>query len=138
MVATLLPIWDFENLTGKVHWKGLKSSDIIQSACVTAIHPELPCLVDKLIQVFSRRPLYHLLSIIDYMLGIFRHCRLSEIREFLKKKRTIPLTEMSKKDQKVFYLILMKQKPNFPAGFSAKNATSKNIPNCNLNEYFAS
>ena len=33
---------------------------------------------------------------------------------------------------------MKKQKPNFPPGFSAQNATSKNIPNCNLNELFVS
>ena len=30
----------------------------------------------------------------------------------------------------------MKQKPNFPTGFSAQNSTSKDISNCNLNELF--
>ena len=117
-VVLCRPSGTLKNQTGK-----LKSSYMIQSACVTAIRQELPCLVDKLMQAI----------IIDYMLGIFRHCRLSEIREFLKKNdRNV------KKGAKSFDLILMKQKPNFPAGFSAQNATRKNIPNCNLNELFVS
>ena len=37
----------------------------------------------------------------------------------------------------VVFFILIKQKPNFSAGFSAQNATSKNIPDFNLNDLFA-
>ena len=58
---------------------------------------------------------------------------------FLRKKNNMTDKNV-KKGPKSFYLILMKKKTttNFPAGFSAQNATRKNIPNCNLNELFVS
>ena len=62
-------------------------------------------------------------------------CRKNE--NFLRKKNNTTDRNV-KKGPKSFYLILMKQKPKFSAGFSAQNATSKNISNCNLNELFVS
>ena len=106
----------------------LTSSDIIQSACVTAIRPELPFLIG-----IARRPLLLITCSVFSATADY-----TKYGNFLRKKRVIPLTEMSKKDQNSVYFILMKQKPNLPAGFSAQNASSKNIPNCNLNELFVS
>ena len=71
MIVIYFTSGTLKNLTSR-----LRSSDIIQSACATVIRPELLCLIDK----------YYRLSIIDYMLGISRQCRLSEIGEFFKKK----------------------------------------------------
>ena len=94
-----------------------KTSDIIQSACVTAIRPELPCLVDKLIQK-------SIIIATCSVVSATADCRKYE--NFLRKNNNTTDTNV-KKGPKSFYLILMKQKPNFPAGFSAQNATGKKI-----------
>ena len=59
-----------------------------------AVRPELPCLIYRIL----RDGHCHRLSITDHTLGIFRHCRLSEIRE-----RTIPLIERSKKEKQFLF-----------------------------------
>ena len=110
-----------------------KTSDINQSTCVTAIRPELPCLVDKLIQ--KSIIIACQLLITCSVVSATADCRKYEI--FLNKKNNTTDRNV-KKGPKSLYLILMKQKPNFSAGFSAQNATSKNIPNCNLNELLVS
>ena len=120
------PSGTLKTITGK-----RKSSDIIQSAYVTAIRPELPCLVDQLIQ----KAIIIACQLLITCSVVFATADCRKYENFLRKKNNTTDRNV-KKGPKCFYLILLKQKPNFPAGFSALNATSKNIPNCNLNELF--
>ena len=113
-----LSIWDFEKTSlenKKKKQKKKKTSDIIQSqkSIIIACQLLVTCSV----------------------VSATADCRKYE--NFLRKKNNTTDRNV-KKGPKSFYLILMKQKPNILAGFSAQNATSKTIPNCNLNELFVS